>query len=119
MPVTLKEIQNILRERILVLDGAMGTMIQSHNLSEEDFRGERFKNHPHDLKGNNDLLSLTQSEIIKKIHLAYFEAGADIIGSFAISGSEAIRFKNLVIAASESSIPSSMFTSITCAPPST
>ncbi|PJC59615.1 MAG: hypothetical protein CO025_05630, partial [Ignavibacteria bacterium CG_4_9_14_0_2_um_filter_37_13] len=53
-------LQELLRQRILVLDGAMGTMIQRHNLSEEDFRGERFKDHPHDLKGNNDLLSLTQ-----------------------------------------------------------
>ena len=62
-----------------MLDGAMGTMIQRHNLTEDDFRGERFKNHPHDLKGNNDLLSLTQPEIIKNIHRKYLEAGADII----------------------------------------
>lgn len=62
-----------------MLDGAMGTMIQRHNLSDEDFRGERFKNHPDDLKGNNDLLSLTQPEIIKNIHRKYLEAGADII----------------------------------------
>lgn len=69
----------ILKERILVLDGAMGTMIQRYNLSEEDFRGERFKDHPYDLKGNNDLLSLTQPQIIKEIHGAYLNAGADII----------------------------------------
>lgn len=67
-----------LRERILVLDGAMGTMIQRHPLTEEDFRGKRFKDHPDLLKGNNDLLSLTRPEIIKGIHEAYFEAGADI-----------------------------------------
>ena len=79
MPVTLEEIQNLLRERILLLDGAMGTMIQSYNLSEDDFRGDKFKEHPHDLKGNNDLLSLTQPEIIKEIHRGYFDAGADII----------------------------------------
>jgi len=72
-------LQELLRQRILVLDGAMGTMIQRHNLSEEDFRGERFKDHPHDLKGNNDLLSLTQPEIIKNIHRKYLEAGADIV----------------------------------------
>ena len=68
-----------LRERILLLDGAMGTMIQSYNLEEADYRGERFADHPCDVKGNNDLLSLTQPEIIKSIHRAYFEAGADIV----------------------------------------
>ncbi len=73
------QLQDILNRRILVLDGAMGTMIQRHKLSETDFRGERFKNHPHDLKGNNDFLSLTQPEIIKNIHRAYLEAGSDII----------------------------------------
>ena len=71
-------IQEILEKRILVLDGAMGTMIQQHKLEEEDFRGLRFKNHPSSLKGNNDLLSLSKPEIIKDIHKAYFEAGADI-----------------------------------------
>ncbi len=79
MSVTLKELQEILRERILVLDGAMGTMIQRYNLSDDDFRGKRFKDHPKDLKGNNDLLSLTQPEKIKNIHREYFNAGADII----------------------------------------
>jgi len=73
------KIKEALNLRILVLDGAMGTMIQRHNLKEVDFRGERFKNHQIDLKGNNDLLSLTQPKIIKNIHLAYLEAGADII----------------------------------------
>lgn len=64
--------------RVLVLDGAMGTMIQRYRLSEEDYRGERFRVHPHPLKGNNELLSLTRPDIIKAIHDAYFEAGADI-----------------------------------------
>lgn len=69
----------MLQERILVLDGAMGTMIQRHTLEEEDFRGERFKDHPHPLKGNNDLLSITRPDIILEIHRQYLEAGADII----------------------------------------
>ncbi|RMG50997.1 MAG: methionine synthase [Acidobacteria bacterium] len=69
----------LLDQRILVLDGAMGTMIQRHRLTEEDFRGERFKHHESALKGNNDLLCLTQPELVKAIHRAYLEAGADII----------------------------------------
>ncbi|MBN1252829.1 MAG: methionine synthase, partial [Bacteroidales bacterium] len=69
----------IIKERILVLDGAMGTMIQKHNLSEKDFRGERFKDYSFDLKGNNDLLSITQASVIQSIHEQYLEAGADII----------------------------------------
>ena len=72
-------IKKDLENRILVLDGAMGTMIQNHNLAEEDFRGSRFKKHPCSLKGNNDLLSITQPKIIKEIHLEYLKAGADII----------------------------------------
>lgn len=71
-------IKSLLDERILVLDGAMGTMIQRHKLTEDDFRGEQFKDHPAAQKGNSDLLSLTQPEIIKEIHAKYFEAGADI-----------------------------------------
>jgi 5-methyltetrahydrofolate--homocysteine methyltransferase len=70
----------------MVLDGAMGTMIQRYTLSEEDFRGERFKNHKYPLKGNNDLLSLTQPGIIKDIHRQYFEAGADIVETNTFSG---------------------------------
>ncbi len=73
------QLRDILNQRILVLDGAMGTMIQRHKLSEADFRAERFKDHPRDLKGNNDFLSLTQPEIIQNIHRAYLEAGSDII----------------------------------------
>jgi 5-methyltetrahydrofolate--homocysteine methyltransferase len=72
-------IQELLKERILVIDGAMGTMIQRYNLKEEDYRGDRFKDWPSDLKGNNDLLCLTQPHIIREIHGKYLEAGADII----------------------------------------
>src|ERR671916_1972063 len=68
-----------LKQRIMLLDCAMGTMIQSYELSEEDYRGERFKDHPGDIKGNNDLLSLTQPQIIRDIHEAVMEAGADIV----------------------------------------
>lgn len=75
----LELLKNILRNRILVLDGAMGTMIQRYKLTEEQFRGERLKNHPHDLKGNNDILSITQPQIIKEIHREYLNAGSDII----------------------------------------
>lgn len=72
------KLQDILKQRILVLDGAMGTMIQRHKLTEEDFRSEQLKDHPHPLKGNNDLLSITRPDIIKDIHRQYFAAGADI-----------------------------------------
>ncbi|MDH5538801.1 MAG: homocysteine S-methyltransferase family protein, partial [Rhizobacter sp.] len=69
----------ILQERIVVLDGAMGTMIQRYKLSEADYRGERFRDHPRDLKGNNDLLQITQPEVIREIHEQYLAAGADIV----------------------------------------
>jgi 5-methyltetrahydrofolate--homocysteine methyltransferase len=72
-------IKKELEKRVLVLDGAMGTMIQKHNLTEKDFRGSRLSNHSHDLRGNNDILSLTQPSVIEKIHEEYLEAGADII----------------------------------------
>jgi 5-methyltetrahydrofolate--homocysteine methyltransferase len=75
----MKTIQDCLKERILIIDGAMGTMIQRHKLAEEDYRGERFKDWQSDLKGNNDLLCLTQPNIIKEIHKQYLDAGADII----------------------------------------
>ena len=75
----MKIITELLDERILFLDGAMGTMIQRHQLEEADYRGERFADWPSDLKGNNDLLSLTRPEIIRDIHTQYLEAGADII----------------------------------------
>ncbi len=73
------KISEELKCRVLVLDGAMGTMIQGYKLEETDYRGERFKDHPCDVKGNNDLLSITQPQIIKAIHLEYLEAGADIL----------------------------------------
>ncbi len=75
----MSKIVDILKQRILIIDGAMGTMIQRHKLSEEDYRGERFKNWHCDVKGNNDLLSITQPDIITNIHLQYLQAGAHII----------------------------------------
>lgn len=82
----MKDIEKILEERILVLDGAMGTMLQQYQFTEEDYRGERFKDFPVSLKGNNDLLTLTQPEAIKTIHTKYLEAGADIIETNTFSG---------------------------------
>ena len=69
----------LLDQRVLILDGAMGTMIQRHKLTEADFRGDRFRNHPRDLKGNSDVLVLTRPDVIGSIHRDYLEAGADII----------------------------------------
>jgi 5-methyltetrahydrofolate--homocysteine methyltransferase len=95
-----KRLKGLLDERIVFLDGAMGTMIQQHKLDERAFRGDRFRSHGKDLKGNNDILVLTKPEVIGGIHLAYLEAGADIIetntfNSSAISqadyGTEALR----------------------------
>ncbi|WP_179344162.1 homocysteine S-methyltransferase family protein [Winogradskyella ursingii] len=79
-------IKEEIKKRILVLDGAMGTMLQRYNFSEEDFRGKRFKDYPTSLKGNNDLLSLTQPQAIADIHRKYFEAGADIVETNTFSG---------------------------------
>jgi len=76
----------ILRQRLLILDGAMGTMIQRYPLTEEDFRGARFADHPKPLRGNNDLLSLTRPDIIKGIHAEYFAAGADMVETNTFSG---------------------------------
>jgi 5-methyltetrahydrofolate--homocysteine methyltransferase len=78
-PERIREFRRLLGERILVLDGAMGTVIQSYELGEADYRGERFSDWPRDLKGNNDLLSLTRPEVIGEIHRRYLEAGADIV----------------------------------------
>jgi 5-methyltetrahydrofolate--homocysteine methyltransferase len=72
-------LSNLLRERILVLDGAMGSLIQTHKFGEADFRGERFASHHLPLQGNNDVLVLTQPDVIRAIHRQYFEAGADIV----------------------------------------
>ncbi len=80
------DIRQLLEQRILIIDGAMGTMIQRHNPTEEDYRGERFKDHPSDLKGNNDLLSITRPDMIRSIHTEYLEAGADIIETNTFSG---------------------------------
>jgi 5-methyltetrahydrofolate--homocysteine methyltransferase len=82
----MSKIYQAIQKRILVLDGAMGTMLQRYNFSEEDFRGKRFKDYPTSLKGNNDLLSLTQPKAIAEIHRKYFEAGADIIETNTFSG---------------------------------
>ncbi|OYX28748.1 MAG: 5-methyltetrahydrofolate--homocysteine methyltransferase [Flavobacteriales bacterium 32-35-8] len=82
----MSNIQQALQQRILVLDGAMGTMLQQYKFTEEDFRGERFKDYPTPLQGNNDLLSITQPEAIKTIHAKYFEAGADIVETNTFSG---------------------------------
>ena len=82
----MSEITKEIKNRILVLDGAMGTMLQAYKFTEEDFRGERFKDYPTPLQGNNDLLTLTQPEAIKTIHAKYFEAGADIIETNTFSG---------------------------------
>ncbi|MAW06939.1 MAG: methionine synthase, partial [Halobacteriovoraceae bacterium] len=78
--MTLKqELKNQLDEKILFMDGAMGTMIQQYKLEEKDFRSDRFKDHEVDLKGNNDLLSITKPQVIKEIHLEYLKAGSNII----------------------------------------
>ena len=82
----MSNIHKALKERILVLDGAMGTMLQAYKFTEEDFRGERFKDFPVPLQGNNDLLSITQPEAIKTVHAKYFEAGADIVETNTFSG---------------------------------
>ena len=82
----MNDIRTLLKNRILVLDGAMGTMIQRYKLTDADYRGERFRDFPHDLQGNNDLLSLTKPEVIQEIHRQYLEAGADILETNTFSG---------------------------------
>ncbi|MDP5081863.1 MAG: homocysteine S-methyltransferase family protein [Winogradskyella sp.] len=84
--MSVSKIEVEIKKRILVLDGAMGTMLQQYNFSENDFRGERFKDYPSPLQGNNDLLSLTQPKAIAEIHAKYFEAGADIVETNTFSG---------------------------------
>jgi 5-methyltetrahydrofolate--homocysteine methyltransferase len=83
---TFEFLSNLLKKKILVLDGAMGTMIQRYQLNEDDYRGKRFANHNVDLKGNNDILVLTQPQIIKEIHSAYLDAGSDIIETNTFNG---------------------------------
>ena len=75
------EIEELLERRILVVDGAMGTLIQDYALDEASFRGERFADHPIDLKGDGEVLVLTQPDVIEEIHVKYLEAGADIIST--------------------------------------
>ena len=75
----IEQLHAAIANRILFLDGAMGSLIQTHNLQEEDYRGDAFKDHNRDLKGNNDLLSLTQPDLIRAIHTTYLESGADIV----------------------------------------
>ena len=75
----MEKIKEIFKKKILVIDGAMGTMVQSYKLGEADFRGTRFKDHSNDLKGNNEVLSLTRPDVISAIHRSYLEVGADII----------------------------------------
>ena len=79
MSDTYKIIENLLRQRILLLDGSMGVLVQGFKLKEEEFRGEKFKNHPVDLRGNIDVLVLSKPDLIKDIHHKYLAAGADII----------------------------------------
>lgn len=83
-----QELHKILEERIMVLDGATGTMIQTYNLTEEDYRGEEFKDYPSSLKGNNDLLVITQPQIMQEIHEKFLEAGADIIETNTFNANE-------------------------------
>lgn len=81
-----ERLEALLRERIVYLDGAMGTMLQQKRLSEADYRGDLLKNHSRDLKGNNDLLVLTQPAVVEAVHLAYFEAGSDIVETNTFNG---------------------------------
>ncbi len=86
-----EELRRQLERRILVLDGAMGTMIQRYGLSEEDFRGARLRDHPKDVKGNNDLLILTRPDVIREIHEQYLAAGADIIETNTFSSTSIVQ----------------------------
>eukprot|EP00180_Rhodochaete_pulchella_P001423 Plantae.Rhodophyta-Rhodochaete_pulchella.ctg2237.p1 GENE.Plantae.Rhodophyta-Rhodochaete_pulchella.ctg2237~~Plantae.Rhodophyta-Rhodochaete_pulchella.ctg2237.p1 ORF type:complete len:1287 (+),score=278.61 Plantae.Rhodophyta-Rhodochaete_pulchella.ctg2237:62-3862(+) len=85
-PPIFGQLRDIMTRRIMVIDGAMGTMIQGYRLNEQDFRGERYANHSHDLKGNNDILSVTRPDVIQAIHEEYLEAGADIVETNTFSG---------------------------------
>lgn len=80
------DIREILKDRILILDGAMGSLIQQYKLTDADYRGEKFRDFPHEVKGNNDMLSITRPDVIKEIHAKYFEAGADIAETNTFSG---------------------------------
>jgi len=80
------QLEELMEKQILYIDGAMGTMIQRYKLQEEDYRGERYAAHPHELKGNNDLLVITRPDVIKEIHHAYLDAGADILETNTFNG---------------------------------
>src|SRR5512141_3183113 len=82
----IEQLPTLLRERILVLDGAMGTLIQSHGLDEAGFRGERFRDHPRDLRGANEVLNLVRPDIVTDIHARYLDAGADVISTNTFNG---------------------------------
>ena len=86
MATTVHPLAELLRRRIAVIDGAMGTMIQARGLTEADFRGARLASWPKDLKGNNELLNLSRPDVIEEIHAAYFEAGADIVETNTFNG---------------------------------
>ena len=90
------EISKKLKSNIMFLDGAMGTMIQQYKLEEEDFRDNRFNNHSKNLKGNNDLLSIVQPEIIKEIHTKYLEAGSNIIETNTFNAQKCQNLKGVV-----------------------
>jgi len=81
----MEKIKNILKNKIMVIDGAMGTMVQSYNLKESDFRGDRFKDHKNDLKGNNEILSISRPDVVSEIHRSYLDAGSDIIETNSFS----------------------------------
>ena len=85
----ISKLNQALKERILILDGAMGSMIQTYKLQEQDYRGKQFADYHLDVKGNNDLLSITKPEVIQEIHTAYLEAGADIIETNTFNGTRA------------------------------
>ena len=79
-------LEKLMQQRILYIDGAMGTMIQRYKLEEDDYRGERYAKHEHELKGNNDLLVITRPDLVKEIHHAYLDAGADILETNTFNG---------------------------------
>ena len=81
-----EHLEKLMEKQILFIDGAMGTMIQRYKLGEEDYRGERYANHSHELKGNNDLLVITRPDVISEIHMAYLDGGADILETNTFNG---------------------------------
>ena len=83
---TFAHLEELMQQRILYIDGAMGTMIQRYKLVEDDYRGERYATHGHELKGNNDLLVITRPDLVKEIHHAYLDAGADILETNTFNG---------------------------------